>query len=33
MNQDGSRELLVGDSAVEYDEESQVAEDKKDEDQ
>ncbi|GAA3297783.1 cell division ATP-binding protein FtsE [Glutamicibacter nicotianae] len=33
VNQDGSRELLVGDSAVEYDEESQVAEDKKDEDQ
>lgn len=33
VNQDGSRELLVGDSAVEYDEESQVAEDQKDEDQ
>ncbi|CBT75427.1 MULTISPECIES: cell division ATP-binding protein FtsE [Glutamicibacter] len=33
VNQDGSRELLVGDSAVEYDEESQVAEEKKDEDQ
>ncbi|MGZ2224794.1 cell division ATP-binding protein FtsE [Glutamicibacter nicotianae] len=33
VNLDGSRELLVGDSAVEYDEESQVAEDKKDEDQ
>ncbi|WP_413456096.1 cell division ATP-binding protein FtsE [Glutamicibacter sp. FR1] len=33
VNQDGSRELLVGNSAVEYDEESQVAEDKKDEDQ
>ena len=33
VNQDGSRELLVGDSAVEYDEESQVAEDKKEEDQ
>ncbi|MGP4979369.1 cell division ATP-binding protein FtsE [Glutamicibacter arilaitensis] len=33
VNQDGSRELLVGDSAVEYDEESQVAEEKKDEGQ
>lgn len=33
VNQDGSRELLVGDSAVEYDEESQVAEEKEDEDQ
>ncbi|MGO4296546.1 cell division ATP-binding protein FtsE [Glutamicibacter sp. MCAF14] len=33
VNQDGSRELLVGDSAVVYDEESQVAEEKKDEDQ
>lgn len=33
VNQDGSRELLVGDSAVEYDEESQAAEDQKDEDQ
>ncbi|KSU64780.1 MULTISPECIES: cell division ATP-binding protein FtsE [Micrococcaceae] len=33
VNQDGSRELLVGDSAVEHVEESQVTEDQKDEDQ
>lgn len=33
VNQDGSRELLLGDSAVEHDEYSQVAEDQKDEDQ
>ncbi|WP_347039774.1 cell division ATP-binding protein FtsE [Glutamicibacter halophytocola] len=33
VNQDGSRELLVGDSAVEHHEDSQVAEDQKDEDQ
>ncbi|UYQ78646.1 cell division ATP-binding protein FtsE [Glutamicibacter sp. JL.03c] len=33
VNQDGSRELLLGDSAVEHDEDSQVAEDQKDEDQ
>jgi len=33
VNQDGSRELLLGDSAVEHDEESQFAEEQKDEDQ
>ncbi|MGP9527656.1 MULTISPECIES: cell division ATP-binding protein FtsE [Micrococcaceae] len=33
VNQDGSRELLVGDSAVEHDEDSQFTEDQKDEDQ
>lgn len=33
VNQDGSRELLVGDSAVEHHEDPQVAEDQKDEDQ
>jgi len=33
VNQDGSRELLLGDSAVEHDEESQFTENQKDEDQ
>lgn len=33
VNQDGSRELLVGESAVEHDGDSQFAEDQKDEDQ